>query len=58
MLAWMKYQCFEKGIPPQVFKQMQMRDLLEIFAIGNAIKQKQIRQAFIDQAIAEMQSKW
>lgn len=54
----MKYQCFEKGIPPQVFKQMQMRDLLEIFAIGNAIKQKQIRQAFIDQAIAEMQSKW
>ena len=58
MLSWMKHQCFEKGIPPQVFKKMQMRDLLEIFEINQAINQKQIRQAQIDEAISEMKSKW
>lgn len=52
----MKCECFKKGIPPQVFKKIQMRDLLEIFSINSAMEQKQMRQAKIDEAIANM--KW
>ena len=50
----MKYECFKKGIPPQVFKQMQMRDILEIFEINNAVEQKKLRQAKIDDAMRNM----
>jgi len=50
----MKYECFQRGISPQAFKKAQMRDLLEIFEIKDAIDTKQIRQVEIDRMMAEM----
>ncbi len=54
MISWMKYECFQRGISPQVFKKAQMRDLLEIFEIKDAIDTKQIRQDEIERMLAEM----
>ena len=54
----MKYQCFQRGISPNEFKKMEIRDLIEIFEIHNAVETKQIRQAKIDEALERMRSKW
>ena len=53
-MSWMKSQCFLRGISPREFKRMEMRDILEIFEINNAIDSKKIRSAKLQQAIAEM----
>lgn len=52
----MKYKCFKEGFSPREFKKMEMRDLLEIFEIDNALESKKIRQDNMDQAMANM--KW
>ena len=50
----MKFKCFEKGIPPQVFKKIQMRDLYEIMEIDEAVRTKEIRNKKMMEAIMRM----
>ena len=51
----MKYQAYKQGISPREFRHNFSRDWKDIMEIDNAMAEKQIRQAEINKAMAEMQ---
>lgn len=45
---WWRSTCFDKGISPIAARKTHLREIKEIFAIKNAIAEKQIAQQEID----------
>ena len=53
-MLWAKYQFFERGIGPDEFRRTQMRDIVDIMQIKNAIKEKQLREELVREMMANM----
>ena len=53
-----KYMFWKNGIPPSVFWEQDIEDVKDIIEIDNAISQKQINQATLNNAVNEMRKKY
>lgn len=53
-LLWAKYQFFERGIGPDEFRRSQMRDIVDIMQIKNAVKEKQLREEVVREMMESM----
>ena len=53
-MLWAKYQFFERGIGPDEFRRTQMRDIVDIMQIKNAVKEKQLREELVREMMANM----
>lgn len=43
-LLWVKYLFFERGIGPEEFRRLQIRDIKDIMQIKNAVMEKKLRE--------------
>lgn len=57
-MLWAKYRFFEKGIGPEEFRNMQVRDIKDIFAVDSAINSRKQREAEVEKIKREMDKKW
>jgi hypothetical protein len=56
-LALLKYHFFKEGISPREFRKCQMRDILEIIELKDAIEEKEQRERNIEETMSKMK-KW
>ena len=53
-MLWLKYKFFKAGISPQEFRKCQMRDIINIMEINNAMDTKMAREQKIKEMVARM----